>query len=296
VEVATRLDLDQSQPTRLERAERFIALIGWDRVLGATEYTAARIKAGLPIGDPWGYVVGTINHNTARAAYLYALIHWIEIGLRAGIDIALSEAHGASWHLLERPVWASDETLGRVKAKWAREQEADRSYTMADQRERVRYRLDAASGTLIPDYATPELFLADLELEQLVQVVLYCYKVRPRLRHILYQPDGVNQLPSQSANDELRWLRSTIRNAVAHNRAPHLDALGEIVFEFGSYTETVTRTETLLKALRYNLPAALVRFAGKQNTAVTEALTRLGVTDIKALQASVKEDVWPRTS
>jgi hypothetical protein len=273
----------------LERIARFIRLLGWDRVRRAAEYTAAR-QASKDIADPWYYVVGVINHNSARASYLFTLIHWIELGLRAGVDCALSDRYGANWHLVDPPVYLDLRSLGTLWSNYLEDQRrrAGRGFTMADDRPRVQWRQDVVTQTYIPAYESPESFLAALDFEPLTQVVLHAYEARdPRIEPILFSADG-GQMPLQTAKEELRWLRKFVRNIVAHNHPPELAGLGDSVFDLNEYIATATRTEKILAALRYDAAPALARHELKRLAVVDEAVRRHGAESLKKVFGQVE--------
>jgi hypothetical protein len=253
-----------------QRIAQFIGLLGWDRVLQAATYTSRR-KEGT-VANPWGYTVGVINMNSARASYLHTAINWIEVGIRAGLDAALAERFGADWHKCDPPQWLDTASLGRlwnVHAAYHAHQKS-RTWVSGDDQPRVRWKQDPVTQTYVPDYDSPEDFLRDLDFQPLSQMVIHGYSIAsPRLAPILYNADGT-QITRQTATAELRWLRQVVRNAVAHHR------LEQDVFEYDAFVHIATRVEKILVALRYNCPPALARHEMKRMTVLDLAIKRLG--------------------
>jgi hypothetical protein len=269
-----------ASPDMVDKVALFVSLLGWDRVRRASEYTAGRDQSR--IGEPWPYTIGVINQNSARASYLYTLFHWIELGIRARLDAALSERFGADWHLIDPPCYLDGRSLGSL---WKAHTDymggqAARSWVGGDDRPRVRWRQDPVTTTYLPDYASPEDFLADLDFQPVTQMVLHGYSVsNPHLEPILFAADG-NRMSYKTANDELRWLRQFVRNAVAHNRP---DALSGAVFDLNAFNQAAARTERVLVALKYNAAPALARHEQRRAMVVDQAVRRLGATGLMDL-------------
>lgn len=260
-------------PEMVDKVALFVSLLGWDRVRQAAQYTAARDQT--KIADPWLYTIGAINQNSARASYLYTLFHWVELGLRARLDTVFSERFGANWHRVDPPSYLDERSLGslwKTHTSYLRTQ-AGRSWVGGDDQPRVRWRQDPVTTTYIPDYDSPEGFLADLDFQPVTQMVLHSYSVAdPHMEPVLVSADG-NLMPYKTASEELRWLRKFVRAAVAHNRP---DALSGAVFDLNDFNQAAARTERVLVALRYNPAPALARHEQKRMAVVDQAVRRLG--------------------
>lgn len=272
-EIVRILALENDPSVDVDRITQFISLLGFDRVRRAAEYTSSRKPPG-GIGNPWWYVVGVINQNSARTSYLYTLIHWVELALRASLDCALSERFGGDWHRVDPPAYLSQRSVIPLWKDYERyqQQQASRAWVGGDDQPRLKWQLDVVTKSYIPQYESPEDFLDALDFHSISEMVLYAYEVRaPRVAPILFAPDGT-QMPVGSARAELRWLRQIVRNAVMHNRS---DGLSGIVFELDDFVQTANRVERALRALRYHTCPALARHELKRMAVVDAAVQRM---------------------
>lgn len=289
-EIVRTLRLGPIPPEQVDRITLFVRLLGWDRVREAVNYVASRPDRGT-IGEPWFYVVGVVNNNSARASYLYTLFHWVELAMRGAADCALADRFGADWHRVLPPVYLDNRHLGTL---WRRHEKfeqdrAAKTWTIGEGQPRIRWQRDAATSAYFPAYVSPEDFLIDLDFQALTEVVLHTYDIHdPRVDAILFTPKG-ERLSYGEARTELRWLREFIRNTIAHNRPPRLDALGGAIFEFDDFLVAAERTERILKALRYNAAPALARHELKRFNVVDAAVQRLaGGTTLQALISQIR--------
>ena len=91
------LSPDRDEPDLARRVTTFLRLNNYGATERAARETATRLRAGRAIRDPWAYTVGLINGSHARASLLRDLIHWVEDGLRARVDLAFADAVGEDW-------------------------------------------------------------------------------------------------------------------------------------------------------------------------------------------------------
>lgn len=284
-EVSQILSLKDAYAIDFGRIGLFISLLGWDRVRQAAEYTANRPNR-IKISQPWWYTVGVINQNSARASYLYTLFHWVEMALRASLDCALSEGFGAEWHKLDPPIYLDRTGLGRLRKDytgWLARQNA-RGYTVGEEKPQTLWRQDPVTTTYIPDYDSPEDFLASLDFQTVTEMVLHAYSAQPPVRPIVVSPNG-KRLSYRTASDEFRWMRTFVRNVIMHNRA---DALSGAVFEWEAFVDTASRMEKMLVALRYNTADALARHEDKRFVVVDHAVKRMGQPDLMTVLTAVR--------
>jgi hypothetical protein len=233
------------------------------------------------------YTVGVINQVSARTSYLYTLIHWVELALRASLDCALSERFGADWHLCNPPVYLNARGLGDLWKDFLefQKRQAERGWTSERDQPRVKWDRDPVSLNCIPRYDSPEQFLEALDFQPVADMVLYTYEIRaPRVAPILFTRKG-DQMPFSSAKAELEWVRGIVRNAVMHNRA---DSLSGFVFDLDDFVKTATRVERVLRSLRYHTAPALARHELKRWDVVDAAVMRSENRGLAKLIAEVR--------
>ncbi len=194
-EVASVLGLDLTADRELRRKiDRFIQVNGAAGVLRAAEYTSKRLDR---VRDPWAFTVDVFNSNLARLSFLYAFVHWVEIGLRSRVGTALRNAHGDTW--FEDPSCYLPQK--------------DHYAFSVDRAQPTVWRRDHAKQQMVPNYADGTTFLESVTFGWLGTVAVFIFD--QHLVDVLVKLDG-----SRLDRDELSKLVrdcSDARRLVAHN-------------------------------------------------------------------------------
>ncbi len=242
------LNLPKSDPPLLRRVRTFIECNGYEAILRAARYTAAR-AAKEPVHDPWAYTINVYNNNLARLEHLYVLTHWAENGLRSQVDLRMSAALGETWY--------------RFPERYLPANQVDYFFGDASHRD-LRWEADthAARGRRVADLANPAEFLEQITLGWLTRIVVHNY--HSYLRGILITLAGAPVTRDEAA--ALLDAAKTARNAVAHNR----------YLTNEQYRMAVAKLPRLLELLRFDVSKALQRIEGSRRVVVRRTLTELG--------------------
>lgn len=251
----------------LRRTVLFVNTNGYDVVLSAAIHTNRRVAKGTRIDDPWAYTVSTVNKNAARCAYLYLLFQWAEMGIRANLDQALADAHGADWHL--RSVYLDPAVIQGLP--YDTSQDA------------VKWRFPLGQDP-VPDYESPEDFLSRVTFGLLARMVIYGAQSapgssQPRLGPVLFAPDGA-RLPPDAVDSYLIFLNTRVRRPIAHNRPPRYNKRGNLFLEHESFDGSAAYLEKVLKALRFDVAKALTKTVYSQVEVFNEGIVRNGGRDL----------------
>jgi hypothetical protein len=250
----------------VRRAGTFIAVNGFDQVMGAARHTAS--LSG--IDRPWSYTCDAINTNTARLAYLFTMVHWAEVSLRSELDLAWALQYGQAWH--EQPIYLDPGQIAALRND--------------PTQKKIRW-----TRTGAPDYESPERFMADISLGLLTDMVRWASGTpeggtAPRaIRPVLWDADG-NRLQFQSVVSSMNLL-VRIRNEMAHNRPLEHRERGRLWLGRDAYaSKVIPGTEDLLRSLRFDLRKANERFWQKQAAVLIEAIVRNGGSDPRVVKTA----------
>lgn len=235
-------------PDMRRRVSTFITCNGYEGVLRAAQYAAAR-AVKEHIEDPWAYTVRAYNNNLARLSFLYVLVHWTESGLRSQVDIRFTRPFGAQWYRFpERYL-----PVGLVQYFWGDAAHKELRWESAP---------TAVGGKRVADCGSGAEFLEQISLGWLAHIIVHGYD--GHLGRFLVSPSGGQIIRSEAQS--LLEAAKKARNAVAHNRYLTND----------EYREASAKLLHLLKVLEFDVAKALQRIETARAAVVTRVLRELG--------------------
>lgn len=243
-EIAEILSLLQIEDQAgIKRVQKFVRTNGAQGLLAAARETSVAMQGKQDtlgaIVDPWGYCLGVVNHDAARAVALHPYLALFENALRVRVDRHLSTSRSTSWHV----------TPERHLPDWI-----VRGWTTKDVYRNLQVRSDGADGGPyeLKRFASGLDLVTELSLSGLAAIAKEIHRTSPHalfpanpaIRAYVYTDQAINRYFGKI---------TPARDAVAHHRG-----LRKATFE-----EAKTLLCELLERMEFDHEKAVARLLDK---------------------------------